>query len=495
MNKFFQFLGLVVFILGIGYGVLYLKSNSDIFNEALRILGLLALVALVGYMIARMIWGKNWVIKGGGSTVIGGDLIAAIQQFTKELPTPSKEATASLIGNIIYRFTRIGVFAVLLALIPLALLWQQNQLLSRQNEKIDKQNDLFNFQNEKVTQQTDFLLEQTGLLKTQNGLFEAQNKNVEIQTGLLGTQNEQLVAQNKLFGFQNKKVSEQTALLNTQNEKLEYQNQRVSEQTDLFKKQNEKLDVQIQLQESNRRGALIVMMSNIMDKVDEELKEDWNEDSIRNLSPQLIGRIAALSQSFKPYRFLKDNTLIKVPSSPERGQLLLALINSDLDVVTYQDIYLVATFRYAYLVEANLNKANLRNADLKIANLSQANLSNANLMFSNLFNANLSNANLSNTNLMKADLNYAILVDANLRIANLWYADLKYADLRYADLRYANLEYIQLNNTRVVEKKWLTKLEEWNVRNNKPVLEKYKIDTIPQEDFLGRTFYIIKPKN
>ena len=96
------------------------------------------------------------------------------------------------------------------------------------------------------------------------------------------------------------------------------------------------------------------MMSNIMDKVDEELTKDWNGDKKRNLSPQLIGRIAALSQSFRPYRFWQDSMLIEKPFSPERGQLLLALIKSELDTMTYKRIYDETTFDQAYLDGARL---------------------------------------------------------------------------------------------------------------------------------------------
>ena len=120
MDRLLKFIGLGTIILGIGYGVLYLKSNNDAFNEALRIFGLICLIALVGYIIARFVWGKNWVVKGGATMLVGSDLISAFRLFLGELPTPSKETTANLAGHLVYRFTRLGILGFFLALIPVS---------------------------------------------------------------------------------------------------------------------------------------------------------------------------------------------------------------------------------------------------------------------------------------------------------------------------------------------------------------------------------------
>ena len=86
--------------------------------------------------------------------------------------------------------------------------------------------------------------------------------------------------------------------------------------------QTQQMDYQTYLSDAERRGELALYMGPILDKVDQELKEDYLGDSIRNLSPQLIGRIAALSHNLKPYRFIEEKKLIETPLSPERGQLL-----------------------------------------------------------------------------------------------------------------------------------------------------------------------------
>lgn len=67
------------------------------------------------------------------------------------------------------------------------------------------------------------------------------------------------------------------------------------------------------------------------------------------LSLSLIGQIAALSQAFKPYRFLDRDTLIGRPLSPERGQLLVTICGLPLDTVTLERIFDRSTFKEADL--------------------------------------------------------------------------------------------------------------------------------------------------
>ena len=389
MDRLLKFIGLATVIVGVGYSILHLKSNSDTFNEVLRIFGLVSAIALIGFLIARLLWGKNWILKGGATMLVGSDLISAFKLFLDELPTPSKATTANLSGHLVYRFTRLGVIGLLLALIPVTLLWQQNQLLGVQNAKLE-------------------------------------------------------------------------------------------DQTKLFEKQNDKIDAQIQLEESNRRGALIVMMSNIMDKVDDELKEREKLDSSRALSQQLIGRIAAISQSFRPYRFWQDSVLIEKPFSPERGQLLLALVNSDLSPNTYKKLYQETTFQEAYLEGVNLIQANLYGAKL----------SGANLMGAHLVEADLREADLREVNFKIATLAGANLIAANLRKADLdgayfGYAKLIGADLRGTRLTGNNFSEANLKNAKVNNRDWTDQLS--NIRH-------YEIDTINlQKDFFGK-FYVLKQK-
>lgn len=424
MNRLLQFIGLATIILTTGYTILYLKSNNEAFNESLRVFGLISFLMLIGYIIIRFIWGKSWMKKGGVSDIVSNDLVEAFNTFLEDLPNPSKSNTSNLLGHLIYRFTRLGVFSFLIALIPIILLWQQNQLL------------------------------------------------------------------------------------NTQNDKLE-------DQTRLFSKQNDKIDSQIQLEESNRRGALIVMMSNIMDKVDDELKISYKQGTSRMITDQLVGRIVALSYAFRPYRFWQDSMLTEQQYSPERGQLLLALVNSDLDSMTYRAIYEKSTFEGAYLNNANLKNANLRGVKLQRATLNGANLINANLRNADLEEANLTKVLMARANLVGVDLKGAIIKQADMTKANLTNAyasevnlrgttmegaKLRGADLAQANLAGTNLRNADLSNTiligvKVKNSKWLEKLEDWNVKGISNITQMYFLNTSLKKDTKGEAYYFLHAQN
>lgn len=226
----------------------------------------------------------------------------------------------------------------------------------------------------------------------------------------------------------------------------------LSKQNKLFKKQNEKVDIQNrlvtqqnQLAESNRRSSLIFLFSNIMDKVDEELKDKNNIN--RELSGQLIGRIIALTNSFKPYQYLVTKDSLSPLISPERGQLLITLINSNLHQKTYDSIFNKALFIKSDLIEANLEGSYLVFAELENANFERAYLENVNFGEAGLEGANFEGAYLGNANLREAELKGAnfkgAIVDTN------FFSRLDTKNLKYIEERYGFIVFIDkdLNRT------------------------------------------------
>lgn len=254
----------------------------------------------------------------------------------------------------------------------------------------------------------------------------------------------------------------------------------------LLVNQNQLIKHQMFLEEASRRGALVMLMSNIFDKVDREIERQRDTmkvvtDSTKfKLSQSLIGQIAALSQAFKPYRFMDGGELIKNPLSPERGQLLITITRLPLDTGTFRSIYQRSTFESADLNEAELSEADLRSAKLKDSrlinahldwsNLGDANLWNADLREANLSNASLSNASLSNANLTRAYLREADLKGAHFREANLSRANLSGSDLRGASMWMANLSRAYLWSTD------LSKAELWRANLRKAKLDGAKLD-------------------
>ena len=345
MNRLLKQLSILALIAAIAYAVYWLAAKyPEQADTFLKFAGIIAVVVVLAVSIARLIYGKDWFVKLGREAIIGNDLISATQNFLNELPKPTNEKTANFIGHLVYRFTRLGFIGLLVALIPITLLYQQNRLLSKQNEKIDKQNI--------------------------------------------------------------------------------------------------RLDQQTYLQEAERRSSLVFLFSNIMDAVDKELKEDYKKDKIRNLSPQLIGRITGLSTRLKPYRYLDGDILTTKPLSPERGQLLVSLLGSQLDEKTMGEIYRKSDFSYA-----DLEGRDFSNMQLSNINLRDANLRNAYLRGVDLTNADLSQADLKNADLRQADLRDTGLSQADLKNADLRQADLRGTDLRQANLRNANLNDADLSNS------------------------------------------------
>jgi len=248
-------------------------------------------------------------------------------------------------------------------------------------------------------------------------------------------------------------LSNQNGLLRRQNDKIDIQNERINLQNNLI--------------EAGRRGSLIILMSNIMDQMNEEIRtqkvrEESKRDSIRYvLSEPLIGRIAALSQGFLPYRYLEGDTLNEREVSPERGQLLLSIVKSNLAASTYRKIYEASNFSYAYLVGAdlshgNLAYANLQHADLRGANLEygyleeinlkDADLRKANLYHTELYSGDLDNANLSEAYLVEAKLNMCSFVNARLENAKLNKAKSAFAIFHGANLKKARCDRVNFNS-------------------------------------------------
>ncbi len=172
----------------------------------------------------------------------------------------------------------------------------------------------------------------------------------------------------------------QTYYLKKQNEKFDIQNERIEQQT--------------LLQEAERRSSLVFLFDNVLNKIDEELRLNPGR---RELSPQLIGRIVALTKALKPYRYLEGDTITSRMTSPERGQVLLSLLASKLNPNTYDQIFLLADFSYTTLSNVNLDGAYLRNVNLAHSVLESVSLTGADLKNANFEEAEITDAHVQFT--------------------------------------------------------------------------------------------------
>ncbi|MBX2872809.1 MAG: pentapeptide repeat-containing protein [Saprospiraceae bacterium] len=273
----------------------------------------------------------------------------------------------------------------------------------------------------------------------------------------------------------------QTWILDNQNEKLEHQNELISSQNLL-------LDQQINLEEGNRRSSYVFLMSNIMDKIDEELKNTRN--GRRQLSEEIIGRIVSLSHAFRPYRYLENNRLIPTPLSPERGQLLYALVNSRLDLPTYDDIFAKANFSYSDLPRANFAGAYLKGINLSYANINHGNfkdaiLDGANFQQSQLDYAIFDNTLMNEANFRQANLEHSqwynvlaqgiSLAMANVR-AGFFNGDFSNAELEGIILHDATLNYIVLRNAFFFNSNWVNRMAQYNLKGSFSLTDNYNIE-------------------
>ncbi|MFK8005598.1 MAG: pentapeptide repeat-containing protein [Saprospiraceae bacterium] len=277
-------------------------------------------------------------------------------------------------------------------------------------------------------------------------------------------------------------LSVQTYILNNQNTLLRYQNNR--------------LDQQVNLEEGNRRSSLVFLMSNLMDKIGEETSQPNNNG---RLSESLISRIISLSQAFRPYRYLENDQLIKQPLSPERGQLLLSLINSNLKIEVYQKIFLKANFSYsdlqgANLVDAYLREINLQYANLKGVNFQGADLDYANISFANMQKADFKNATMNNSRLAQADLSEANLEDVEMRNGNMMKANLSNAffggdfsntTLRGIKVDNLTFKFVDLDGVKIQDINVLHELEKYNVSGKMYIEEYFDVNEKVTKDSLG----------
>jgi uncharacterized protein YjbI with pentapeptide repeats len=290
-----------------------------------------------------------------------------------------------------------------------------------------------------------------------------------------------------------------TVLIHNQNKLLQQQNA-------MLERQSTRLDQQTYLQEADRRSSLIFLMGNLLDAMDKELKSDIGQVGVRDLSPQLIGRIIALSKSLRPYRYLDKDSLVARELSPERGQLLLSIVASQVDNTSIRRILQAADFSYsdmkgavlsgeyleginlfssdltgALLDETNLNNANLSNSDLSGAIFARAKLQNARLREANLKSSYFDSADLRNANLYKAQLQGAKLNGAYLQNTHLSQTNLTKADLSAAVISQTNFENAILDSAIVLEINWLEKhgaTQRDSVLGAKQLNASYRIDSV-----------------
>ncbi len=208
---------------------------------------------------------------------------------------------------------------------------------------------------------------------------------------------------------------------------------------------SKEIEVQKNLVESEKQKRLLPLV----DQLITTLNIIANNDSSQ-IDNQSLSLIKGLNKYFTPYQYRENKTLLEKKVSPERGYLLLSLLNSDLDSASLVKVFREVSFEGSSLRNADLSGYDLRNinldgSDLQGADLSHSLLSGASLQGVNFTKANLSNAILDSCIFDRSIADWAIFSGASLigsRIEGChWsYAKLDSAQLSGSRIKNVNLE-------------------------------------------------------
>ena len=235
---------------------------------------------------------------------------------------------------------------------------------------------------------------------------------------------------------------------------LAKQNTLITGQSEMFRQQNNRLDQQTYLQEADRRGQTLLLMDNMLKEINDEVARDPQN----KLNDATAGRLIALSKILKPYRYLENDSLTKNIVSPERGYLLISLLETGINLrnsarsrangillerldFTYSELRNIA-LKKADLIEIDLSFADLRNSSFNGTDFEKATLHKAAMSDTDLSYVSFKNADLSNS-----DLQNAILDHANLQKANLATTDLRNVSLSKTTLKDADFTNARVHKT------------------------------------------------
>ena len=297
------------------------------------------------------------------------------------------------------------------------------------------------------------------------------------------------LAGSALIFKQNDLIQRQNALLMRQDNKLEAQNL-------LFEQQNIRIDVQNQLAEAARRATLVFELTSINEKIDELRGNE--PDTPVTLPQNLIARIVALSRSLRAYQFIElpstptisnmaaavDDSisarpvLVRKPLSPERGQLLLTIVNAnianladlisagvdfrsaDLRGVFLDEVALdlailsYTNFSEVYLLTSSFRGAELEGADFSIASMKGTDFSSSDQpLIVGRFGRGSSSTNLRSARFFNSQLNNSDFSQADLRNA-----DFRGALLFGVDFSGADMTDVELDGAYVSDENWLEQL-------------------------------------
>lgn len=244
-----------------------------------------------------------------------------------------------------------------------------------------------------------------------------------VMAGMFGTY--VLIEQNKLITEQSEAINKQTTKLKEQNQLIDEQNTQVKLQNSLIKSQYQSSVLQLFLQEASRRTVLAPTVAQLISDINNHKpsEDDINEEGIFHLSEDLYRRITTLTSILKPYIIVElkssdlnlDGSLTDNAKtlylSPERGQILQALISAgvnvnylnnadfsyaDMRIFTYDPYENTDAFWQCEIKNNDVSLREIHNIRLDNTDFSDANISHISMAINNSFILNNTTFSLSN---------------------------------------------------------------------------------------------------
>lgn len=288
-----------------------------------------------------------WLVKKSSVPVLGkklkNSISDAINEY-KEYKTVSVDTVSDVSSNVIWRITRVGLFAFLFAIVPSAILLFQTKLLMNQNDYIE----------------------------SQNNLVEAERRSslVFVLSDVLSDLNEEL----KYKGTSSRNISRtlEARIISLCMAMKPYK----------YMENGELIEDPI----SPERGQLLfsLLKSDLAQQSSQDIlnSADFNYTNFKKIN---LGRGGNLKYARLNY---SDFTQAEMPAVNLESS---ELIGAKMSRINLSD----ANLKRARLQKANLEKAEVLSVDFTHANLSETNLSGADLTEAILWGAKLSNANLT----------------------------------------------------------------------------------------------------
>ncbi len=291
---------------------------------------------------------KWWLLKKSGTPILGNKLKKSINNALneyKEYKTVSTDTVSDVSSSVIWRVTRVGLFAFLFAVVPSLVLLYQTKLIMNQNN----------------------------LITSQNNLVEADRRSslVFVMGDVLADLNEEL----KYKGSSTRNISNtlEARIIGLCMAMKPYR----------YMENGELIERPI----SSERGQLLftLLKSDLASESSQDIL-NLSDFSYTNFYKVNLGRGVNLKYARLNY---SDLTQAEMPAANLQSS---ELREAEMDGINLTD----SNLKRAQLQEASLQKAELLSVDFTNANLSGADLTGADLTEAIMWGAKLKGANITN---------------------------------------------------------------------------------------------------